>query len=155
MTRRRLHAATVVVYVYSAENRRTVAKEKSVQNDNEELLTFTLGYPPTGNTSVRHAAGAHWLSPKAKAYFAVTRFDLMRQGLCLKLEGRLRVEAVISPPDRRKRDLDNVWKVAGDACTRAGGWVDDCQIDWLVLRRVEPSEGGSIHIRIMQLDKEI
>lgn len=112
-------------------------------------LNFEMAYPPTGNTSVRHAGGAHWLSPKAKAYFGVTRFDLMRQGVAVGLEGRLRVEVMISPPDKRARDLDNIWKVAGDACTRAGVWQDDSQIDWLVLRRAEPVKGGRVQVSVM------
>ena len=113
-----------------------------------EILSFTLGYPPTGNTSVRHAQGAHWLSPKAKAYFALMRFELMRQGATQRLRGRLKVEVDVYPPDRRKRDLDNAWKTAGDACTRAGVWEDDSQIDWLVLRRMDPVNEGLVRVRV-------
>jgi crossover junction endodeoxyribonuclease RusA len=123
-------------------------------SDDPEILTFTLGYPPTGNKAVRHAGGAHWLSPKAKAYFALARFDLMRQGVTVGLTGRLKVEAEISPPDRRARDLDNVWKTGGDACTRAGVWLDDSQIDWLVLRRLEPVKGGQVRVKVTVLDLE-
>jgi crossover junction endodeoxyribonuclease RusA len=119
-----------------------------------ETLTFTLGYPPTGNTSVRHGTGGHWLSPKANAYFALTRFDLMRQGVNVALTGRLKVEVEISPPDKRARDLDNAWKTAGDACTRAGVWLDDSQIDWLVLRRLEPVKGGRVRVTVTVLDTE-
>lgn len=121
-------------------------------NPDSEILSLTLRYPPTGNTSVRHAQGAHWLSPKAKAYFAQARFDLLMQGVTVRLPGRLKVEAVIHPPDRRKRDLDNAWKTAGDACTRAGVWEDDSQIDWLILRRAEPVEGGRVTVTITVLD---
>lgn len=92
--------------------------------------------------------GAHWLSPKAKAYFSLMRFELMRQGATVRLQGRLKVEVDVHPPDRRKRDLDNAWKTAGDACTRAGVWEDDSQIDWLVLRRREPVDGGVVRIRV-------
>lgn len=119
----------------------------------ENCLSFEMAYPPTGNHSVRHAQGAHWLSPKAKAYFAVTRFDLSRQGVAVGVEGRLRVEVMISPPDKRARDLDNVWKVAGDACTRAGVWQDDSQIDWLVLRRGEPVKGGRVQVSVMVMEE--
>lgn len=92
--------------------------------------------------------GAHWLSPKAKAYFALMRFELMRQGATVRLQGRLKVEVDVHPPDKRKRDLDNAWKTAGDACTRAGVWEDDSQIDWLVLRRMEPVDGGMVRVRV-------
>ena len=35
------------------------------------------------------------------------------------------VEVELRPPDRRRRDLDNAWKVLLDALTAGGMWTDD------------------------------
>jgi crossover junction endodeoxyribonuclease RusA len=39
------------------------------------------------------------------------------------------------PPDRRRRDLDNIQKPVLDALQHAGVYEDDSQIDLLVTRR--------------------
>lgn len=109
---------------------------------------FEIGYPPTGNHAVIHARGAHFLSVQARTYFAQTWAGIQQKGLSLRLTGRLRVEVLIHPPDRRRRDLDNIWKTAGDACTRAGVWLDDHQIDHLVLQRGEMMKGGDAKLKI-------
>lgn len=51
------------------------------------------------------------------------------------LRGRLAVEILALPPDRRRRDLDNALKAALDALTHAGVWEDDSQIDELTIIR--------------------
>lgn len=41
------------------------------------------------------------------------------------LQGPLAVDVVAYPPDARRRDLDNVWKVLLDALVHAGALPDD------------------------------
>lgn len=59
---------------------------------------------------------------------------------------RMKVALVLSPPDKRKRDLDNYLKATLDAMTHAGVFVDDSQIDALSIERgeVEPRFGGVV-----------
>ena len=64
------------------------------------------------------------------------------------LGGPLAVSWLLSPPDRRARDVDNVRKVVADALTRAGFWVDDSNkvlvretFDWH-----DPTPGGEVHL---------
>jgi len=49
--------------------------------------------------------------------------------------GRLAVDIYVNPPDKRKRDLDNIPKALLDALTHAGIWEDDSQIDQLTITR--------------------
>ena len=53
------------------------------------------------------------------------------------------------PPDRRRRDLDNLLKPALDALQHAGVYEDDSQVDWLVARRRAPDRPrGHVEIRV-------
>ena len=60
------------------------------------------------------------------------------------------MEITLFPPDRRKRDLDNYLKALFDAITKSGFWVDDSQIDQLMVYRGAIVDKGVIHIRIYE-----
>ena len=62
----------------------------------------------------------------------------------------MRVVVDIYPPDRRRRDMDNTWKTAGDALTKAGVWLDDFQIVDLRMRRMEPMKGGAMVVMVSE-----
>jgi crossover junction endodeoxyribonuclease RusA len=55
------------------------------------------------------------------------------------------------PPDRRRRDLDNLPKAVLDSLAHAGVYEDDSQIDLLIIRRCDPIKGGKLKIRISEL----
>ena len=55
------------------------------------------------------------------------------------------------PPDRRRRDLDNLLKSTQDSLAHAGVYQDDAQIDLLLVRRREPIKPGMITIEILEL----
>ena len=74
----------------------------------------------------------------------------------LSTGGRLGVRAELYPPDKRKRDMDNAWKVISDACTRARVWIDDNQIDQLTLFRARDSQAkGMISMRVWVLEESV
>jgi crossover junction endodeoxyribonuclease RusA len=68
------------------------------------------------------------------------------------LVGPLVVDIFAHVPDRRKRDLDNLWKVLGDALTKAGVWKDDSQIWELHLKRGPVFAGGKVEVVILELE---
>jgi crossover junction endodeoxyribonuclease RusA len=68
------------------------------------------------------------------------------------LDQRLRVQLVLYPPDKRKRDLDNYLKALLDALTHANVWVDDAQIDELTIRRGHVVAGGYVAVTIGIID---
>jgi crossover junction endodeoxyribonuclease RusA len=57
---------------------------------------------------------------------------------------RLKVHIDAYPPDRRKRDLDNVLKALLDSIQHAGVYEDDNQIDLLTIKRSSALEGRVI-----------
>lgn len=61
---------------------------------------------------------------------------------------RLAVRIEAYPPDRRKRDLDNLTKCLLDSLSHAGAYADDEQIDDLRVVRGPVSPGGYVRVRI-------
>ena len=55
------------------------------------------------------------------------------------------------PPDRRRRDLDNLLKSTQDSLAHAGVYEDDSQIDLLLVRRRKPNSPGMIAIELIEL----
>jgi crossover junction endodeoxyribonuclease RusA len=62
--------------------------------------------------------------------------------------GRIALAMDAFPPDRRRRDLDNLLKSTLDALQHGGVYEDDSQVDLLVVRRCEPDRpDGHVFIR--------
>ncbi len=74
-------------------------------------------WPPTGNSAVRHANGAHYLQAKVRDYRKVVAEKCIGRG---GVHGQYRLNVHFSPPDRRKRDMDNALKSLLDALVPAG-----------------------------------
>lgn len=63
----------------------------------------------------------------------------------------LKVEMTITPPDRRRRDTDNIEKVLFDALTLGGLWIDDKLIVEKHVIVAEPCKPGWIDMRVTTL----
>ena len=70
---------------------------------------------------------------------------------CMPATDRLAVTIRVYPPDRRRRDLDNLTKSILDLLTKAKVWIDDSQIDDLRIIRQNIVPNGRIEIEICQL----
>jgi crossover junction endodeoxyribonuclease RusA len=57
------------------------------------------------------------------------------------------------PPDKRKRDVDNVLKALLDALRVGGAYSDDSQIGRLLIERKAPKKGGEVIVRISEQGK--
>lgn len=96
----------------------------------------------------KHAKGKHYLVAEAKNYYADVFMVVREQGAHIETEEQLRIHVQLYPPDRRRRDMDNAWKVIGDALTKAGVWQDDSQIRSKLIEWREPVKGGKVFISI-------
>lgn len=107
-----------------------------------------LPYPPTVNTYWRHASigGACrvFTTKKGKAYRREVQALLMAEKA---YSGRLMVVITAHPPDRRKRDLDNILKSLLDAM-QGSLYEDDSQIDELLIKRGEVIPGGKVRVTL-------
>jgi crossover junction endodeoxyribonuclease RusA len=67
------------------------------------------------------------------------------------LEKRLEVNVDVFPPDRRKRDLDNLLKICLDALQEASLFKNDSQIDKLTIERRDITvRHGEIWVHIQE-----
>lgn len=64
------------------------------------------------------------------------------------MTGRLAIIIEAYPPDRRKRDLDNILKALLDALEHADVYLDDNQIDYIQLTRREATKPGRLDITL-------
>ena len=65
--------------------------------------------------------------------------------------GRVSVSVIANPPDKRKRDLDNIFKALLDALRHAGMIEDDSLIDRLLIERGKVFEFGQVRVTIEPL----
>lgn len=116
------------------------------------MITIKLPWPPSVNRIWRRVGNKTILSAEGR------EFRKTVQGICVingisgkRIAGRLSVCITANPPDRRKRDIDNLQKAPLDALTHAAVWEDDSQIDELLIRRDGIVSGGSIQITIKEI----
>jgi crossover junction endodeoxyribonuclease RusA len=118
-------------------------------NQRITLLELTIPFPPSVNRVYRNLRGRTLISREGRAY----RKDvcaLLAGGGCRQppLGGRIALSMDAFPPDKRRRDLDNLQKSLIDALQHAGVYEDDSQIDLLVTRRRELVKGGRLLVRV-------
>lgn len=123
-------------------------------------VTFRLPFGPSVNRYWRHAilpTGGRMsvrvlISKEGRKYRDdVVRLIRERYGVLTPLRCRLSVTIRLCPPDRMARDIDNYQKATLDALTHAGVWVDDRQIDRLVIERGPVVPGGHADVTIRAL----
>ena len=64
--------------------------------------------------------------------------------------GPLDVDVKVYPPDKRRRDVDNVQKALLDAMEHGGAYGDDSQIVRLAIEKGTPVSGGKTLVRIQE-----
>lgn len=115
------------------------------------MIILTLPFPPSLNTIWRRVGSKTLLSADGRKYrLAVAQVVAQQKGAFFEpIAGRLRVTIHVHAPDKRCRDLDNLPKSINDALTHAGLWIDDSQIDRLVVERrnnYPPLGGVVVHV---------
>lgn len=118
-----------------------------------DVVTLVLPFPPTVNTywrSVylpRQRRSQVLISERGRTY----RKDviaIVKARQIKPLLGDLRVDALFNPPDRLRRDLDNLPKALLDALAHAGLFEDDSQIREMHLRFGSVLRGGQAVVRV-------
>ena len=116
-----------------------------------EPLKLKMPWPPSVNHYWRYVGGRPMISREGRLFR--TRVEMeMRLLRMTKLTGRLAVKLEFHPPDKRRRDIDNLTKGLLDALQHAGVYEDDSQIDRLELIRCAVRKGGETLISIVEME---
>ena len=121
------------------------------------IFEVALPWPLTVNLYWRHKVTGRlatvYVSAEGKQYRKAVN-DLVMEAATvqryLKATGPLRVEIKACPPDKRKRDLDNILKSLLDSMTHAGVWEDDSQIQ--DLRIYKSTIAGMVKVRVYEIN---
>ncbi len=124
------------------------------------MLQFNLPYPPSVNHYYVRTKTGMAIGAPGKAYRKLIWTTLRGRVSCAKkfpmepIEGDLMVEIIIYPPDKRKRDMDNIKKALFDALQYAGLYKDDSQIvDDHTINVGKVIKGGLIDFKIQPAQK--
>jgi len=112
-------------------------------------FAFELPWPPSVNRYYRHVGYRVLISREGRKYrmMVVSRLG----GLYPKLVGQVGLTLDCYPPDRRRRDLDNLLKSLQDSLVHAGVLGDDSQIKVLHLEMHDPVPEGFVHVQLAPL----
>ena len=118
-------------------------------------MVMTLPYPPSMNHYWRRVGPRTLISREGRTF---------RKNVCALLArgsgngprkppsgGRIALAMDAFPPDRRRRDLDNLQKPVLDALEHGGVYEDDSQIDLLITKRCEVVANGRLLVQVMDL----
>lgn len=114
------------------------------------MTVLSLPFPPSNNTYYRRVGAKTLISAKGRTYCKDVTALCQAAGV-QKMEGRLQVVITACPPDRRRRDLDNLCKGLLDALTHGGAWEDDSQIDHLTIKRGPIQAQGCVEVTITEI----
>ena len=111
------------------------------------MIQVDLPYPPSINHYWRRVGAKTLISREGRRFRANAVAALAALG-SRPLTGPLAVEVDLFPPDRRRRDIDNVQKALLDALQHGGAYEDDSQVVRLAIVKCAPVEGGKAVVRI-------
>ena len=117
----------------------------------KQSITIDLPWPPTANRYWRNVQGRMVLSREGRRYReavdGLVWRHLQQEGEQIGFgESDLEVTIEAYPPDRRRRDLDNILKPLLDALQHAGLFADDSQIVSLRIRKCCVAADGFVRV---------
>lgn len=119
-----------------------------------ETMRLTLPWPPSFNKVWRAVAGRIVLSAAAREYKKALAAALPTGRVSPPFTGRLLVWATLHPPAKLaevKWDIANREKLMIDTLTAQRVWLDDSQIDAMVIMRGTPDGAGRVELTVHTL----
>lgn len=117
-------------------------------------VTIRLPWPPSVNHYWRSVVFGRsvrvLISRKGRQYRDAVTATVRQQFPALSRPTSRNLAVVVNafPPDRRRRDGDNVVKAVFDAITHAGVWADDSQVKAHAVVMADVVTGGEIQVEI-------
>lgn len=114
-------------------------------------IKLELPYPPSVNKYWRRVKGKTLISQRGRNYAAEVAW-MTKRAPRFPAGVRAAVEVQAFMPDKRKRDLDNLFKSLLDSLVKAGVLVDDSVIDDLRIVRAGYEEDGKVIVSIKGIE---
>lgn len=114
---------------------------------------FELPFPPSVNHYWRRVGERTLISREGRRFRQRVHQLLSAIGV-RPLDGRLAIHVEAWPPDRRRRDIDNIAKALLDALEHAGAYRDDAQIDRLLIERRDVVAEGRTVVLIKEMPND-
>lgn len=103
-----------------------------------QSIRIVLPFPPSVNRLWRTSgSGGMYRSPKYTAWRKQALWNVQVQAKGRKVAGRYKLTVLVVRPDKRKRDLDNLFKAASDVLVEMQVIEGDHLCEWLEARWVE------------------
>lgn len=118
-------------------------------------VSLSLPWPPSVNHYWVHSRNGTFISKKGVAFREEAAVALRQAKVHEPMEGYLRMAVYLFPPDRRKRDIDNVLKALLDALQYGGLMEDDNQVSRIEVEMMEMDKemGGSVEVHVTRHDR--
>lgn len=112
------------------------------------LVSVELPFPPSLNNLYINVPGrGRVLSKRGKAFKKAVHACCDAQDVQHAI-GKLEVTILAYPPDKRRRDVDGLFKAILDSLQAAGVFDDDSQVEVLTIRRCAIVKGGAVIVNI-------
>ena len=106
-----------------------------------------LPWPPSLNSYYRTVKNRILISAKGREYRKRVSLLIKAEG-AETVVGKCKVDIAAFPPDKRKRDLDNLLKCLLDVLQHSGVIQDDGDIDDLRIHRHHAVKGGAVLVKV-------
>lgn len=116
-------------------------------------LKLKFPYSPSINHYYGQRGNRRFIKKEGKEYREAVTKEVLKAAPRMGIMDDLIVIIDMYPPDRRKRDIDNVQKCVLDSIEHSGLIIDDCQIVELTTRKHPPIKGGAIHVEVKCVEK--
>jgi crossover junction endodeoxyribonuclease RusA len=111
------------------------------------MIDLELPYPPSVNHYWRRVGARTLISRGGRAFRSSVCSILAAHGT-RPMDGPLDLIIDVFPPDRRRRDIDNLQKALLDALAHGGAYHDDSQIARMTVQRQHVVPNGKVHVRL-------
>ena len=124
------------------------------------MIELELPMPPSANRYWRYVNGKVLKSKQARDYIKTIGdlwmvYKAQKKAKAFGKDQRLQIYIQVFPPNRIRRDLDNLLKVLMDSLEKAGLFTNDEQIDDIRIMRMEIYPGGKMVICLRELIKGV
>ena len=111
------------------------------------MIELELPYPPSANHYYRHVGRRTLISREGRRYRDRVQRVMAAMGI-RPIDGPVELRIEVYPPDRRRRDLDNLQKGLWDSLQHGGAYHDDSQVKKVTAEMFGPVAGGRVIVRI-------